>query len=101
MGEVVELWTIGTFRATFLTQEWQSLADRFAGDLRAATRAHLSLCSDWEQIWNVDARQPAEEEARLNRLSDDELLAEWHRAEVDSPLLDLIAGEMERRNLDD
>ena len=41
-----------------------------------------------------------EEEARLAKLGDDELLDEWRRCEAETPLCDLIAGEAERRNLD-
>lgn len=102
IGKVVELWSVGTFRARFLVEEWQSLLARFDGDSESATRAHSSLCRDWERIWDVDASKKTEdEEGRLTRLSDAKLLQEWHRVEVDSPSLDLIAGEMERRNLDD
>lgn len=102
MGEVVELWSVGTFRASFLVEEWQRLVEAFEGDYDKATRAHLSLCRDWEQIWDVDALNQTEgEEQRISQLSDDELLHEWHRTEVEIPLADLIAGEMERRNLDD
>ena len=41
------------------------------------------------------------EEARLAALSDDELLAEWRAQEPEQANADLLAGEMERRNLDD
>jgi diadenosine tetraphosphatase ApaH/serine/threonine PP2A family protein phosphatase len=86
----------------FLVEEWQRLVDRFEGDYDKATRAHFSLCRDWEQIWDVDALNQTEgEEQRISQLSDEELLDEWRRAEIESSWADLIAGEMERRNLDD
>ena len=77
MGEVVELWSIGTFRARFLAEEWQRLVERFEGDYDRATRAHLSLCRDWEQIWDVDAsRRSDAEELRIGQLSGEELLGD-------------------------
>ena len=102
MGEVVELWSIGTFRATFLIEEWQRLADRFQGDYDKAARAHSSLCRDWEQIWDATAPNRTEaQEHCIGQLNDKELLHQWQGVEIESPLADLIAGEMERRNLGD
>ena len=102
MGQVVELWSVGTFRATFLVQEWDRLVEHFDGDYETATRAHRSLCRDWDHIWNVSVSEQTEaEEERLEQLSDDDLLDEWRKAPIESPLADLIAGEIERRNLDD
>ncbi|WP_046349742.1 hypothetical protein [Sphingomonas changbaiensis] len=102
MGDIVELWSVGSFRARFLVEEWDRLAERFEGDYEKATRAHLSLCRDWEQIWDVNAtKRTKAAEKRLSQLTDEELLDEWHRAEIESPLINLIAGEMEWRNLDD
>lgn len=40
-------------------------------------------------------------EARLRKLSDDQLLDEWGNRQHDTEECDLIAGEMERRNLDE
>jgi hypothetical protein len=47
------------------------------------------------------SEQTEAEEERLEQLSDDDLLDEWRKAPIESPLADLIAGEIERRNLDD
>lgn len=100
MGEIVELWSVGSFRAMFLIEEWQRLVERLE-DYDRAERAHLSLCRDWERIWDVDASDPLEvEEEHLRLLSDPELLARWHKVAWNDPAVDLIAGEMERRNLD-
>jgi hypothetical protein len=99
---VVELWSVGTFRARFLVEEWQRLVEAFEGDYDRATRAHLSLCREWEQIWDVDAsRRSDAEDLRIGQLSGEELLGESHGPEIESRLADLIAGEMERRDLDD
>lgn len=43
----------------------------------------------------------AVEEARLSELSAEQLLEEWRACEAGTACADLIAGEMERRNLDD
>lgn len=40
-------------------------------------------------------------EANLRAVTDSEVRDAWHRAEVESREADLLAGEMERRNLDD
>jgi hypothetical protein len=70
MGEVVELWSVGSFRAMFLIEEWQRLAESLK-DYDRAARAHRSLCRDWEQIWDVEAADSIEEkEDRLRQLSD-------------------------------
>jgi hypothetical protein len=45
-----------------------------------------------------DRTTPAEQ--RLEGLSDDELLREWQASEEGTPEVDLILGEIERRNLD-
>jgi hypothetical protein len=101
MGEVVELWSVGSFRAMFLAEEWQQLVDSL-NDYAKVTRAHLSLCRDWEKIWDQDASDNAEtKERRLMQLGDAELLGECYGCEAGNPELDLIAGEMERRNLDE
>lgn len=102
MGEVVELWSVGSFRARFLIQEWDRLLERFEGDYEKATRAHFSLCRDWEQFWGVNASKSTEaEEKRVAQLCDEKLLEEWRKVGTGSPLASLIAGEMERRNLGD
>jgi hypothetical protein len=50
----------------------------------------------------VNAPINAEADAQhIRQLSNEELLDRWRRAEVESALADLIADEMEKRNLDD
>jgi hypothetical protein len=101
MGEVVELWSVGSFRAMFLIEEWQRLVEQLR-DYEKATSAHLSLCRDWEQIWGVeDPEKKPDQAERVRQLSDQELLDEWHACEPDNEVCELIVGEMERRNLDD
>ncbi len=100
MGEVIQLHTIGTYRARFLIEEWRRLLVEHGGDHEKATKAHLSLCRDWGQIWGVDTDNTDAADARLRQLSDAELLAEWRGCVANTLECDLIAGEMERRGLD-
>ena len=60
------------------------------------------LCELADRAEKKDAPMPNtdEQEARLAALTDAELLEEHRKMEVDDPLLDLVLGECERRNLD-